>query len=137
MFWGHVSIWGYLGSQGSKGHFHLKCYNSSMLHSMTIRLKHVDKLETIYLCYRVRCQSGVIWGHWGQKVNSIKCFNLPTFNSMTRKLIHEHQHETYLQYGVKCQSGVILGSIRQSTPSVKATMSSFICFNIANVKCHF
>ena len=33
-----------------------------MLHSMTIRLIHVDQLDTLYLCY------GVIWGHWGQKV---------------------------------------------------------------------
>ena len=39
-----------------------------MLHSMTIRLIHVHQLETIYLCYGVKCQSGVIWGHWGQKV---------------------------------------------------------------------
>ena len=29
---------------------------------------HVDQLETLYLCYGVKCQSGVIWGHWGQKV---------------------------------------------------------------------
>ena len=40
-----------------------------MLHSMTIRLIHVDQLDTLYLCYGVTCQSGVIWGHWGQKVN--------------------------------------------------------------------
>ena len=34
---------------------------------MTIRLIQVDQLETLYLCYGVICQSGVIWGHWGQK----------------------------------------------------------------------
>ena len=28
---------------------------------MTIRLMHVDQLETLYLCYGVKCQSGVIW----------------------------------------------------------------------------
>ena len=39
-----------------------------MLHSMTIRLIHVHQLQTIYLCYGVKCQSGVIWGHLGQKV---------------------------------------------------------------------
>ena len=50
----------------------LKCYNSSMLHSMTTRLIHVDHLETTYLCYGVKCQSRVIWGHWGQKVIFIK-----------------------------------------------------------------
>ena len=39
-----------------------------MLHSMTIRLIHVYQLESVYLRYGVKCQSGVIWGHWGQKV---------------------------------------------------------------------
>ena len=39
-----------------------------MLHSMTIRLLYVHQLETLYLFYGVKCQSGVIWGHWGQKV---------------------------------------------------------------------
>ena len=39
-----------------------------MFHSMTIRLIHVDQLETLYLFYGVKCQPGVIWGHWGQKV---------------------------------------------------------------------
>ena len=38
-----------------------------MLHSMTMRLIHVDQLET-YLFYGVKCQPGVIWGHRGQKV---------------------------------------------------------------------
>ena len=37
-----------------------------MLHSMTIKLIHVDHLETLYLCYGVNCQPGVIWGHRGQ-----------------------------------------------------------------------
>ena len=32
-----------------------------MLHSMTIRLIHVHQLETVYLCYWVKCQYGVIW----------------------------------------------------------------------------
>ena len=35
---------------------------------MTIRLIHVHQLETLYLCDGVKCQSRVIWGHWGQKV---------------------------------------------------------------------
>ena len=39
-----------------------------MLHSMTIRLIHVHQLEPLYLCYGVKCQIGVIWGHRGQKV---------------------------------------------------------------------
>ena len=48
-----------------------------MLHSMTIRLIHVHQLETLYLCYGVKCQSGVIWGLCGQKViftlNALTC----------------------------------------------------------------
>ena len=40
-----------------------------MLHSMTIRLIHVDQLETLYLAMLwVKYQFGVMWGHWGQKV---------------------------------------------------------------------
>ena len=39
-----------------------------MLQSMTIRLIQVDQLETLCLCYDSKCQSGFIWGHWGQKV---------------------------------------------------------------------
>ena len=39
-----------------------------MLHSTTIRLIYVHQPETLYLYYVVKCQSGVIWGHWGQKV---------------------------------------------------------------------
>ena len=37
-----------------------------MLHSMTIKLIHVHQLETLYICYGVKCQPGVIWGHSGQ-----------------------------------------------------------------------
>ena len=39
-----------------------------MLHSMTKRLIHMYQLETLYLCYGVKCQSGVIWGHCCQNV---------------------------------------------------------------------
>ena len=42
------------------GHIFTKYDMSSMLHSMTIRLIHVNHLETFYLCYGVKCQSGVI-----------------------------------------------------------------------------
>ena len=49
------------GHRGSKGYFHQKGFNSSMLHSITIRLIHVYTLETIYLCYGVKCQPGVTW----------------------------------------------------------------------------
>ena len=46
---------------------------------------HVDQLETLYLCYGVKCQSGVIWGHWGQKVIFTKCYNSAMLDSMTIK----------------------------------------------------
>ena len=59
---------GSFGVTGVKRSFSLKCCNSSMLHSMTIRLIHVHHLATLYPCYGVKCQSGVNWGHWGQKV---------------------------------------------------------------------
>ena len=35
---------------------------------MTIRLIHVHQLKTLYLYCGVKCQSGVIWGHRGQKI---------------------------------------------------------------------
>ena len=47
-----------------------------MLHSMTIRLTHVDQLETLYLFNGVRYQSRVILGHWGQKVIFTKNANM-------------------------------------------------------------
>ena len=60
---------GSLGVTGVKRSFSLKMLQSSfILHSMTIRLIHVHQLEPLYLCYGVKCQSGVIWGHRGQKV---------------------------------------------------------------------
>ena len=39
---------------------------------MTIRLVQVYQLETHYLCYGVKCQSWVIWGHWGEKFIILK-----------------------------------------------------------------
>ena len=77
---------------------------------MFIRLIHVHQFEILYLCYGVKCQSGV---NWGQKV-------IFTKNAVTRpcyiacllliRLIHVHQLETlYLLNEVKCQPGVIWG----------------------------
>ena len=66
-----------------------------MLHSMTIRLIHVDQLETLYLCYGVKCQSGVIWGRRGQiLILNKKCYNLSMLHSITIRLIHKHQLDT-------------------------------------------
>ena len=108
MLWGQMSIWGHLGSLESKGHLHLKCFNSSKLHSMTIRLIHVHQLETFYLCYGGQMS---IWGHWGPKVVfHYKCYNLSMLHSLAIRLIRVHQLVIlFLFYGVKCQSGVIWG----------------------------
>ena len=58
-----------------------------MLHSTTIRLIYVHQLETIYLYYVVKCQSGVIWGHWGQKVIFTKKASSPSeYVALTRDL---------------------------------------------------
>ena len=46
-----------------------------MLHNMIIRLIHVDQLETLYLCYGVKCQSGVIWGLGSFGVTGVKRSN--------------------------------------------------------------
>ena len=80
-----------------------------MLQSMPITLIHVHHLEILYLCYGVEFQSGVIWGHWGQKVILIRtCYDTFMLYSMTTRLMHVQQLETLdLCYGVKCQSGVI------------------------------
>ena len=59
---------GSFGVKGVKRSFSLKYYNTSMLLSMTVKLIHVDQLQTLYLYYGVKYQSGVIWGHWAQKV---------------------------------------------------------------------
>ena len=87
MLWGQMSIQGHLGSLGSKGHFHLKCYNSSMLHSMAIRLIQVDQLETFYICYG----SNVNLGSFG--VTGVKSL----FSLNMLKLVHvkQHDHKTH------------------------------------------
>ena len=43
--------------------------------SMTIRLIQLHQLETLYISYEVKCQSGVIWGHKGVK-GWVPMFNL-------------------------------------------------------------
>ena len=45
---------GSFGVNGVKRSFSLKCYNLTMLRSMTIRLIHVHQIETIHLCYGVK-----------------------------------------------------------------------------------
>ena len=111
MLWGHLSIWGHL-TLGSKGHFHYKCYNLSMLHSMTIRLIQVDQFETLP---RVTLWGQMsIWGHLGSLGSKghfhYKCYNSSMLHSMTIRLIQVDQLETlYLCYGVICQYGVIWG----------------------------
>ena len=62
---------------------------------MTIRLIHVYQLESVYLCYGVKCQSRVIFGSLGSKGHfHYKCYNLSMLHSMTIGLIHVDQLET-------------------------------------------
>ena len=64
-------------------------------------------LQDYYLCFGVKCQLSVIWGHMGQKVIfTKKCYDSSLLCRMTLRLVHVHQLETlYLCYGVKCQTG--------------------------------
>ena len=82
-----------------------------MLHSMTIRLIHVHQLETLYLCYGVKGQPGVIWGHRGQKVIFTKNATSTDYIAwLCNSCIYIHKLETlYSIHGVK----VNLGHIRQ------------------------
>ena len=81
---------GLLGVTGVKRSFYQKCANLSMLRSMTIRLIHVDQRKILYLCYDVKCQSGVIWGHCSQKGHfHQKCYNSSTLHSRSIRLIHQ------------------------------------------------
>ena len=81
---------------------------SFMLHSMTIRLIHVHQLETLYLCYGIKCQPRVIWGHIGQ----ILIFNK---NALTLLFFVVYSCNSYICkslrpsifFGIKSQSGVI------------------------------
>ena len=52
---------GHLGSQGSKGHFHQKCYFSFRVHGMVMRLMHINQLNTLYKRYWIKNSSGVTW----------------------------------------------------------------------------
>ena len=55
-----------------------------MLHSMTIRLIHVHQLKTLYLCYWVKCQSGVNLLSLGSKGHfHYKCYNSSMLHIMT------------------------------------------------------
>ena len=63
-----ISIWGHLRSQGSKDHFHQKCYFSYILHFMVLWLMYIHQLDTPYKNYCLKFKFGAIWGHWGQKV---------------------------------------------------------------------
>ena len=62
-------IWGH---RGQKIKNHQNCYRLSMLQVMIIILMHMSQLKTIYQCYGVKCQSGVIWRHKCQKVKFTK-----------------------------------------------------------------
>ena len=96
---------GSFGVTGSKGHFHQKCYDFFILHSMSTKLIHVHKLETFYLFCGVKCQPGVIWG----KKFLPETLYLPISDILTIiGLVHTHQLGTLcLCYGVNGQPGVV------------------------------
>ena len=50
-----------------------------MLHSMAIRLIHVHQLETFYLCYGVKYQSGVNFRRQTTPSPMAKCLVLSSF----------------------------------------------------------
>ena len=62
-----ISIWGHLGSQGSKKSFSLKRHSSYILHNMIMWLMYMIHLKTHYKSYCFKFWSKVIWGHRGQK----------------------------------------------------------------------
>ena len=78
-----------------------------MLHSMTIKLIHVHQLETLYLCYGVKGQPAVIWGHRGQKVIFTKNATSTDYMAwLCNSCIYIHKLETlYSIHGVKVNLG--------------------------------
>ena len=96
---------------GVKRSFSLKCRNSSMLHSMTIRLIHVYQLETLYLCYGVKMP---IWGQLGslgsKRSKTQKRYSSYRSQGMIMRLMYLHQQDPlYKRYHFKNSSGVIWG----------------------------
>ena len=105
---------------------------------MTITLIHVYQIKNVYLCYGVKCQSGTIWGHWGQKViltkNAITCpccivwsylVNL-TYSLASDPLSHlRDQQATWGQSGVQVS--------KPAGYAVSDNMSSFffLCGNMS------
>ena len=61
-----------------------------MLHSMAIRLIHVDQLVTVYVCYGLTCQSGLI------AVTGVKSSLLPKMFLLLQNKYH------YLLHVTKC-----------------------------------
>ena len=74
---------------------------------MTIRLIHVHQLETLYLCYGVKGQPGVIWGHRGQKVIFTKNATSTDYMAwLCNSCIYIHKLETLNSiHGVKVNLG--------------------------------
>ena len=91
---------------------------SSMLHSMTKKLIHVHRLETLYLCYGVKCQSGVIWGHWGQKV-------IFTKNAITRSCYIAWPYDSYRLISLSSSSYVMGSNVNLGSFGVTNVKRSF------------
>ena len=65
-----------------------------MLHSLAIRLICVHQLVTLFLFYGVKCQSGVIWGHWGRKVIFAE-------NALTRPWYIAWPYDSYMSISLR------------------------------------
>ena len=103
-----------------------------MLHRMTRRLIHVHQFEIFYLCYGVKCQSGVNWGHWGQKV-------IFTKNAVTRPcyiawLWDSHMCISLRPYTYFMRSNVNLVSF--GVTGVKRSFSAKMLLLLQNTWCY-
>ena len=75
---------------------------------MTIRHIHMHQFEILYLCYGVKCQTGVIWGHRGQKDIFTKNISTQTdYVTLTHDLCMHYLDPLYKSYHIKNSSGVI------------------------------
>ena len=69
---------------------------------MIIRLEYMHQLETLYQCYGIKGQSGVIWGHRGQKAKfTKKYYKSLMLHTIINKLMQMHHLETPYQYYAK------------------------------------
>ena len=69
-----------------------------MLHSMAIRLIHVHQLETFYLCYGVKYQSGVNFRRQTTPSPMAKCLVLIFLSFFLSFFFWQHFRDLYLRH---------------------------------------